>query len=125
MFVRKMLSHPLLRAMPNLSIGRLVDLLLNTLEMFSPVIAPYRRFHEKLPPKMQQTITAFIFIAPFAILYAIFTILPIFQTFWISLHRWEIMGTNIRFIGLKNFERLLTVDTQFQQAFGRQCFLSL
>ena len=50
-------------------------------------------------------------------MYAIFTILPIFQTFYISLHKWEIMGTNIRYIGLKNFERLLTRDTQFHQAF--------
>lgn len=66
---------------------------------------------------MQQTVTAFIFILPFGILYAIFTILPIFQTFYISLHKWEIMGTNIRYIGLKNFERLLTRDTQFHQAF--------
>jgi len=99
--------------------GQVVDTLLNGLERLSPIFAPYRRFHEKLPPKVQQTITAGMFLAPFAILYAIFTIIPIFQTFWISLHRWEIMGTNIQYIGLKNFERLLTVDTQFQQAFGQ------
>ena len=94
-----------------------VDAALNLLDVFSPVIEPYRRFHEKLPPKLQQTVTAFAFILPFGILYAIFTILPIFQTFYISLHKWEIMGTNIRYLGLKNFERLLTRDTQFHQAF--------
>lgn len=103
--------------MVNLSFGFVVDKILNGLEVFKPLLEPYRRFHEKLPPKMQQTVTAFLFIAPFAILYTIFTIVPIFQTFWISLHRWEIMGTNIQYVGLKNFERLLTVDTQFQQAF--------
>ncbi len=123
MILRKMLSHPRLRfmtsAMASLSMSGIVDFLLDFLEIFSPIVEPYRRFHQKLPPKIQQTITAFIFIAPFAILYAIFTILPIFQTFYISLHRWEIMGTNIRYIGLKNFERLLTVDTQFQQAFAQ------
>ncbi len=105
--------------MTNFSIGRFVEFFLNLLELFNPIFAPYKRFHNKLSPKMQQTVTAFIFILPFAILYTIFTILPIFQTFWISLHRWEIMGTNIQYIGLKNFERLLTVDTQFQQAFGQ------
>ena len=103
--------------MTGFSLGRVVDSLLNLLDIFDPIVEPYRRFHEKLPPKMQQTITAFIFILPFGILYTIFTILPIFQTFYISLHKWEIMGTNIRFIGLKNFERLLTRDTQFHQAF--------
>ena len=97
--------------------GRLIDALLGALDVFAPLLAPYRRFHQQLPPKVQHTITAFIFILPFAILYTIFTILPIFQTFYISLHRWEIMGTNIRYIGLRNFERLLTRDTQFHQAF--------
>lgn len=99
--------------------NRLVDFFLNFLEIFNPIFAPFKRFHSKLSPKWQQTVTAFMFIAPFGILYAIFTVIPIFQTFWISLHRWEIMGTNIQYIGLKNFERLLTVDTQFQQAFGQ------
>ncbi len=103
--------------MTSFSLGRLIDAVLGALEVFAPLLSPYRRFHEQLPTKMQQTITAFIFILPFGILYAIFTILPIFQTFYISLHRWEIMGTNIRYIGLRNFERLLTRDTQFQQAF--------
>ena len=103
--------------MTGFSLGRVVDSLLNLLDIFDPIVEPYRRFHEKLPQKAQQTVTAFIFILPFAVLYAIFTILPIFQTFYISLHKWEIMGTNIRFIGFKNFERLLTRDTQFHQAF--------
>lgn len=103
----------------NFTFSGFIEGLLRSLEIFNPIFAPYRRFHENLSPKMQQTITALLFIAPFGILYAIFTIIPIFQTFWISLHRWEIMGTNIRYLGLKNFERLLTVDTQFQQAFGQ------
>lgn len=103
--------------MNSFSLGRIVDVFFSLLDAFSPLFAPYRRFHAKLPPKAQQTLTAFIFILPFGVLYAIFTILPIFQTFYISLHKWEIMGTNIRYIGLKNFERLLTRDTQFHQAF--------
>lgn len=99
------------------SVGDLIDKIFNSLDIFDPIVAPYRRFLEQRSPKTRQTITAFTFIAPFMILYSIFTIIPIFQTFWMSLHRWEIMGTNIQFLGLKNFERLLTVDTQFQQAF--------
>ncbi len=103
--------------MTGFKVGLVVDAFLNLLQIFDPIIEPYRRFHQKLPQKAQQTVTAFVFIFPFAFLYAIFTILPIFQTFYISLHKWEIMGTNIRYLGLKNFERLLTRDTQFHQAF--------
>ena len=103
--------------MTDLSFGRLTEIFLGFLDIFNPIVEPYRRYHQTLPPKVQQTVTAFVFIVPFGILYTIFTILPIFQTFYISLHKWEIMGTNIRYIGLKNFERLLTRDTQFQQAF--------
>ena len=103
--------------MNGLNIGGAVESVLGVLDVFDPIVEPYRRFHENRPRKVQHTITAFLFILPFGILYAIFTILPIFQTFYISLHKWEIMGTNIRYIGLKNFERLLTRDTQFHQAF--------
>ncbi len=91
--------------MNGLNIGGAVESVLSLLDVFDPIVEPYRRFHENLPRKAQHTITAFLFILPFGILYAIFTILPIFQTFYISLHKWEIMGTNIRYIGLKNFER--------------------
>jgi len=103
--------------MTNFNPGRIVDAFLNAAEIFNPLFAPYRRFHQQLPTKVQQTITALLFILPFGVLYVIFTIVPIFQTFYISLHRWEIMGTNIRYLGLRNFERLLTRDTQFHQAF--------
>ena len=103
--------------MTRFNLGGAVDFFLGLLEVFNPLVEPYRRLHEKLPPKVQQTLTAFMFILPFGLLYAIFTVLPIFQTFYISLHKWEIMGTNIRYIGLRNFERLLTRDTQFHQAF--------
>ena len=52
--------------MNGLSLGRAVEGALNLLDEFNPIVAPYRRFHEKLPPKMQQTITAFMFILPLA-----------------------------------------------------------
>ena len=103
--------------MARINFRAFLDSIFNIFGIFNPIWEPYQRFHNRLPPKMRRTIVAFMFIFPFALLYAIFTILPIFQTFWISLHRWEIMGTNIQYIGLKNFERLLTVDTGFHQAF--------
>ena len=111
--------------MTTFSVGRIVDSLFGLLEIFNPIIEPYRRFHEKLPQKAQQTVTALIFILPFGILYTIFTILPIFQTFYISLHKWEIMGTNIRYIGLKKFRTLAHAGTRNStRLLSRRCFSS-
>jgi multiple sugar transport system permease protein len=50
--------------------------------------------------------TAFLFLAPFLVLYVLMTLWPIVRGFWISLHNWEIVGTNIRFVGLLNYERI-------------------
>lgn len=50
---------------------------------------------------------AYLFILPFMVLYVLFTFLPILQNFWISLHNWDVIGTNIQFIGLQNYERIL------------------
>jgi len=46
------------------------------------------------------------FIAPFAVLYLVFTIWPVFQGFWVSLHKWGLMGKQA-FIGVDNYTKLL------------------
>ncbi len=61
------------------------------------------RYNRKL---LRDSAVAYLFLAPFLILYCVFTLFPIFQSFWISLHNWEIVGTNIRFIGPQNYVRL-------------------
>ena len=68
---------------------------------FSPLIQRWR--HNK---EWRMTITAYGFLLPFFLLYGLFMLFPIFRSFWISLHNWEIVGTNIRFTGLQNYERL-------------------
>jgi multiple sugar transport system permease protein len=55
----------------------------------------------------RETAIAYLFLLPFLVLYSIFAIIPIVQGFWISLHNWEIVGTNIRFVGLGNYQILL------------------
>lgn len=72
----------------------------------APIATPTQQRSRWRSAKFRETIAAYLFIAPFFILYAIFTLLPIFQSFWISLHNWEIVGTNIRFIGTQNYTRL-------------------
>lgn len=57
--------------------------------------------------EQRDTLIGYAFVLPFMILFVIFTLIPIFQGFWISLHNWELVGTNIKFIGLENYQRLL------------------
>ena len=59
--------------------------------------------------------TAALFLAPFLILYVLLKLWPIVYGFWISLHRWETIGTGARFIGLQNYERVVQ-DNLFWQA---------
>lgn len=54
----------------------------------------------------RDAIVGILFILPFLILYLIFTFLPILQGFWISLHNWDVIGTNISFVGVRNYDRL-------------------
>ncbi len=56
----------------------------------------------------RDNLVGYAFVLPFLILYVIFTLYPIVQGFWISLHNWELVGTNIQFVGLNNYQRLLT-----------------
>ena len=58
--------------------------------------------------------SAILFILPFLILYVIFTIGPMVYGFYISLHKWGLMGKQ-GFIGFKNYEKF-TVDRHFSES---------
>src|SRR5688572_14243180 len=64
---------------------------------------------------VRDTISGYLFLAPFFVLYCLLKLWPIINGFWISLHRWETIGTNISFIGLGNYERILQ-DRLFWEA---------
>jgi multiple sugar transport system permease protein len=61
-----------------------------------------------------RTLTAFLFLFPFLILYTVFTIWPVIQGVYVSLHKWGLMG-KIRFLGFDNYSRFLT-DRYFWEA---------
>ncbi|MDR2398494.1 MAG: sugar ABC transporter permease [Spirochaetaceae bacterium] len=63
-----------------------------------------------------KTLTAFLFLFPFLFLYSVFTIWPVIQGVYVSLHKWGLMG-KIRFLGLGNYTRFLT-DRYFWEALG-------
>jgi multiple sugar transport system permease protein len=62
----------------------------------------------------QKTLTAFLFLLPFLLLYTLFIIWPVIQGFYVSLHKWGLMG-KIRFLGLSNYTKFLT-DKFFWEA---------
>ncbi|AEF80541.1 carbohydrate ABC transporter permease [Leadbettera azotonutricia] len=62
----------------------------------------------------KKTLTAFLFIFPFLLLYTLFIIWPVIQGIYVSLHKWGLMG-KIRFLGISNYTRFLT-DKFFWEA---------
>jgi multiple sugar transport system permease protein len=50
--------------------------------------------------------TAYLFLAPFLLVYLIFLVYPLFKGFWISLHDWELVGGYREYIGFLNYEDL-------------------
>ncbi len=57
-----------------------------------------------------------IFLLPFTVLYTLFTIWPVLQGFYVSLHKWGLMG-KIKFVGLDNYIRFFK-DKFFWQSLG-------
>jgi multiple sugar transport system permease protein len=52
--------------------------------------------------------TAYLFLAPFVILFAVFVLAPAVYGLWISLHTWNPLLPNQPFVGLKNYIELFT-----------------
>ena len=78
----------------------------------------------QLTKEWRETLLGYAFVLPFLVLFALFTLIPIVQGFWISLHNWELVGTNIQFIGLNNYQRLLS-DKLFWSSLEHTVFFVL
>ena len=57
--------------------------------------------------KLRRTLTAWAFLAPSAVLLAVFTFGPLGYSLWISLHDWHLVDTVHPFVGLGNFRELV------------------
>ena len=53
-----------------------------------------------------------IFLAPAVVVFGIYVVIPVFQSFWLSLYDWDGLSPNKKFIGLSNYAALLQ-DEQF------------
>ena len=66
--------------------------------------------------KNKIAITPWLFLAPGIVMFAIYVIFPIFQSFQISLFKWDGLGslsTHGEYVGMANYEKLLTRDRSF------------
>jgi cellobiose transport system permease protein len=54
-------------------------------------------------------------VAPFFVVFAIFSAFPMVYTFWVSLHRWELIGDHT-WTGLGNYQKLLADPTFWNAA---------
>lgn len=66
--------------------------------------------------RKKDTLTAWIFILPFFVLFTVFIIYPIVQGVWVSLNNWTLMGRE-KFIGLGNYTKMFH-DHFFWEALG-------
>ncbi len=61
-------------------------------------------------------VTPWLFLLPGIAFFALYVIIPIFQSFWISFHEWDGLGEKT-WVGLGNYERLLGGDRKFEVSF--------
>jgi len=85
---------------------------------------PKRKWYQLSKFERRDAFVGILFILPFLVLYLIFTFLPILQGFWISLHRWDVIGTNITFVGTRNYEILLN-DKLFWSSLEHTLFFAV
>ncbi|MEV0403640.1 sugar ABC transporter permease [Actinoallomurus sp. NPDC050550] len=75
---------------------------------------PGRRGWRARLSRLDLKVSPYLYISPFYLLFLLFGLFPLGYTFWVSLHRWEIIGHH-QFVGLRNYSRLLS-DDQFWNA---------
>ena len=68
-----------------------------------PQVAPARK-----PRGGRRTLTAYLFLAPFLLLFVVFVVVPAVYGIWISLHAWNPLLPVKPFIGLTNYLQLFT-----------------
>ncbi|MFE0591463.1 carbohydrate ABC transporter permease [Micromonospora echinospora] len=73
------------------------------------------------PPKgvrlsrLDQRWSPYLYIAPFFLLFGVFGLYPLGYTFWVSLHDWDLLGSDHPFVGLENYTKLMA-DADFWHA---------
>lgn len=77
--------------------------------------------HRSWYKRNEIAITPWLFLAPAILFFALYVIIPIGQSFWISLHQWDGLGAKT-WVGAAHYERLLgwgdqPIDRKFETSF--------
>jgi multiple sugar transport system permease protein len=72
----------------------------------------------------QRIIAPWLFLAPGVIMFAIYVIIPIFESIAISFYRWDGIG-EMRWVGLRNYERMLREDEFYTSLYNNFLWLIL
>ena len=67
--------------------------------------------------RSQHTLTVLLFLLPTFVLFIVFVVYPVLQSFYYSMFNWKGFGPAVDFVGLDNFKRILT-DKAFMKAVG-------
>ena len=62
-------------------------------------------------PTAASPLTAYLFLAPYLVLFVTFILAPILYGLWISLHDWDFLLPGKHFVGLENYVELFTPGT--------------
>jgi len=62
-------------------------------------------------PTAASPLTAYLFLAPYLVLFGLFVLAPILYGLWISLHEWDFLLPGKPFVGLQNYIDLFTPGT--------------
>lgn len=74
--------------------------------------------------RTEERLTAYLFIAPYLVLFVAFLAVPVVYGFWISLHDWHVLGRERPFVGLANYQALLQ-DDLFHRAVVNTAYFAL
>ncbi|NMO97391.1 carbohydrate ABC transporter permease [Paenibacillus lemnae] len=76
-----------------------------------------------LSERGRSRLTAYLFISPFFILFAIFGLYPILFTIYLSFYKWDALGP-MKYVGFRNYE-LITTDPTFWISFSNTLIMGL
>lgn len=74
--------------------------------------------------RLEERLTAYLFIAPYLLLFVGFLAVPVVYGFWISLHDWHVLGKTHPFVGWANYRALLQ-DDLFHRAVLNTAYFAL
>jgi len=76
--------------------------------------APIPRRKRSVWREVRKQWSAYLFLAPTLLLFAVFTVVAVGYAFWLSFHQWNILEPVKPYVGLANYSRLIA-----DEAFGR------